>query len=84
MTTERINELADEAGVTLLRMDGYDNCVIGIAYIFNGDPFLVYDREKVVKKLMDDGASYEEAEEFHECNQACAWVGKGTPAFLVK
>ena len=83
MTTEQIDELADECESPLLRMDGYDDCVIGVARIFSGDPFLVYDREKVIEKLMSDGMEYEEAEEFHEFNQAGAWLGEGTPAFLV-
>ena len=33
-------------------------------------------------KLIDDGMSIEEAEEFFEYNQLGAWVGETTPVFI--
>ena len=68
----------------LTTMDGYDDCVAGVCLRFGQEPIVIYDREKVIEKLMADGMDYEEAEEFHEFNQAGAWVGELTPAFLVR
>lgn len=66
-----------------MKMDGYDDCVLGLLYRYGLDePILVYDRDKVLAKLQQDGMTYEEAEEFHEYNQLGAWVGDTTPAFL--
>ena len=44
-----------------------------------------YDREKVLEKIMRlSECSYSDAEEYYEFNQLGAWVGEGTPAFLVR
>ena len=67
-------------------MTGFDDCIVGILERFGVDvPVVVYDREKVIQKLMDNGIeTYEEAEEFYHYNQLGAWVGDGTPAFLIR
>jgi len=68
----------------LIKMDGYDDCIMGAVVRFGSDPFLLYDQDAVIEKLVDQGMSYEEAVEFHEYNQLGAWVGDATPAFFVK
>lgn len=80
---ERMSEVRGEAfdEPPLLTMDGYDDCIIGVAQRFN-EWFVVYDREKILKKLERDGMSEDEALEFHEFNQAGGWHGSATPAFL--
>lgn len=78
---EWIERVGEEHG-GLLKMDGYDDCIIGTTTQFNKTLFL-YDREKVIAKLMREGPmSREDAVEFHEFNQAGAWVGDTTPAFF--
>lgn len=62
-------------------MDGYDDCVIGICKRSGMDSVVLYDQEKVLKKLMKDNMTYEEALDFFEYNQLGAWVGNYTPAF---
>lgn len=84
MTTKEWLEEAAERHGGLLRMDGYDDCVLGVCTRFGQPPVLVYDLEKVLAKLMADGMSREEAEEFWEYNQLGAWMGETTPAFLVE
>ena len=75
------NVMGDDSN-GLLCMDDFDDCIVGVAWQF-GKSFVVYDREKVLQKLMDrDGMTREEAEEFHSYNQAGAWHGDHTPAFL--
>jgi hypothetical protein len=71
----------DDESNGLLIMDGYDDCIVGIAEQFNR-VFVVYDRTKVINKLVEQGMTLEEAEEFHEFNQANAWHGDHTPAFI--
>jgi hypothetical protein len=75
----RIDDLADELGVPLVRVNGYDDCVIGVCS--RGDR-LVYDASKVVAKLVEGGASEEEAAEYFEFNIECAYVGPNTPLFV--
>ncbi len=82
MTRAELDNWCQERGLTLTVMDGFDDCLVGIAERFN-DVFVVYDREKVIAKLMAEGMDREEAEEFYAFNQLGAWVGEDTPAFLV-
>ena len=81
--TETLTDLGAEDA---LIMDGFDDCILGILERFGIDqPIVVYDREKVIAKLMDnDGMTHEEALEFYYFNQVGAWVGEKTPAFLIK
>ena len=83
METSRIDELVEGLDTPVFRMDGYDDCVVGLAKWHTQPPFLVYDREKVIGKLMKTSEmEREDAIEFHEFNQAQAYLGEGTPAFL--
>lgn len=78
-----LSDLIETYGEDMLTMDGYDDCISGVCLRFNQEPIIIYDRSKIIDKLMAEGATFEEAEEFHEFNQAGAWVGERTPAFLV-
>ena len=66
----------------LLKMDGFNEAIIGEVMRFN-DRFILYDHKKVIEILMRD-MSQEEALEYWEFNQVGAWVGDGTPAFLME
>ena len=77
--TDWIDETADTYQDPMLRMDGYDDCVVGVVQIFGGQPVFLYDREKVILRLMEDGMDREEAEEFHDFNQAGGLHGRGHP-----
>jgi len=80
--TEYVKEIIEEN--RLLLMDGFDDCIEGVVYGKMHELVVVYDREKVIEKLMSHGMTYEEAEEYHEYNQADAWVGDSTPMFIIK
>jgi hypothetical protein len=70
----------------LIVLDGYDDAILGPAYIWcNSEQIevLVYDAEKIRKILMDrDGMTAEEAREFIEFNIECAYVGDDTPILV--
>ena len=65
-----------------LTMDGYDDCIAGVLERFGMEPIIVYNKQRVIEKLMQDGATEEEAYEFFEYNQLGAWMGDGTPGFI--
>jgi hypothetical protein len=75
------DELA-EIDPDLLLMDGFDDCIIGICESFGGVPVVAYDYDKVLASLQASGMTYEEAVEYHEFNQAGAYVGERTPVFI--
>ena len=81
MTKGEVDDLADEFATDLIRMDGYDDCVVGVVERYGQPPIFCYDKQKVLSKLQED-MSLEEAEEFFNFNQLGAWVGEGTPCFL--
>ncbi len=80
------DRLLDIGIENVLVMDGYDDCVIGVLERFGMDPVVMYDKEKVINKIMDEspGGSYEEAVEYYEFNQLGGWHGDKTPGFLVR
>lgn len=66
-----------------LKMDGYDDCIVGVIERFGQPTIVCYDKEKIIQKLMDDdGMERDEAIEFFEYNQLGAWMGETTPCFL--
>ena len=68
-----------------LTMDGYDDCAVGVLERCATESIVIYDKEKVLEKLMADGCdTYEEALEFYEYNQLGGWHGDRTPGFLIK
>jgi hypothetical protein len=77
-----MDNLVERRLVPMLKMDGYNDCILGTCYRFGQEPIFAYDRGKVLEKLMEDGMAYDEAEEFFEFNQLGAWVGDGTPCFI--
>jgi len=80
---EQVDAFADTTGIQLQVMDGFDDAILGVVERFN-DHFVLYDQAKVLEILMKrDGMEELEAQEFHEYNQLGAWVGDGTPAFLL-
>ena len=67
----------------LMTMDGYDDCIVGIGYRYGNEPYVVYDTNKIVNKLMkEDGMTYHQAYEYHEFNQSGAYLGPKTPGFI--
>jgi len=76
-----INELI-ESNPELLVMDGFNDCIIGVTRRIGSEDHFAYSIQKVINKLMGDGASYEEAYEFFEFNQLGSWVGESTPCFI--
>lgn len=67
----------------LVKMDGYDDCILGVGYRCGSEQFLIYDIDKIIQKLMDvEKMTHQAAVEFHEYNQANAWFGFSTPGFI--
>lgn len=66
----------------ILTIDGFDSCLMGIVENAGSAPVAVYDYNKCVEHLMDDGMSYEDAVEYMEFNVTSAYMGEGTPSFF--
>jgi hypothetical protein len=67
----------------LLKMDGFDDCIVGTCERYGMEPVIAYDKVKVIDKLVTrDGMTRDEAEEFFSYNQIGAWMGEKTPVFV--
>jgi len=66
----------------MLKMDGFNDCIIGIVEQFGRPAIYCYDKDKVIAKLMSEGMDEEEAVDWFCFNQVSAWVGDTTPCFV--
>ena len=66
----------------MLQADGFDKAIIGVGYRCGQPDIIVYDAEKCVKILMDQGMTEEEAIDYFDYNVVGAWVGEETPIFV--
>jgi hypothetical protein len=83
--------LLEEAVPDAMLLSGHDNAIIGYIERYGQESIACYDYHKVIENLMammGEGESeeerYEMAVEWYEYNIIGAWVGDGTPCFLVK
>lgn len=93
-TNESPNQLTDSVGVLTKILDqypesefvmvtGYNDCVVGVCDRAGNEPFLLYDREKLLEQTCEqEGWTMEEAVEWHEFNTFGAWYGDATPGFM--
>jgi len=67
----------------VLFCDGHDNAFMGLMWRFGHNaPIAAYSRPAIIKNLMSDGMTYDDAQEFFEFNIIGAWMGEGTPCFI--
>lgn len=77
MTIDDINELAEGA----ILLTGFDDCIIGITEEFGNEPRILYSKDKIIKKLMED-MTEEEAYEYYDYNIIGGYFGERNPIFL--
>ena len=82
---ERLLELGVEDALVMEPRESYDDCIVGALERFGMEPIILYDKQKLIEKLIEEGCeTYEEALEYYSYNQLGAWVGPKTPGFLVR
>lgn len=90
---QRIEEWLSEfqlEEVNVLLADGFDAAFIGIGEryheLIGGGveriPVAIYSIDKCIEVLMEDGMSYEDADEYLSFNTLNAYVGVQTPIFV--
>jgi hypothetical protein len=67
-----------------MKLDGYDDCVLGVIEGFNMDNVLCYDKGKIIERLMEDGMDLDEAHDYFGFNILGSYAGRTTPCFLMK
>ncbi len=65
------------------KIDGFDDCIVGIVERIKMKPLICYDRNKIISKLIrEQQMSWEEAFEHFDYNMYGSYVGEDTPCFL--
>lgn len=76
---------ATERQIELLFFDPpryFDHAIVGLVYGFGQEPVVLYDEDKVLRALARDMGE-EGARDWFGFNTVGAWVGSGTPRFLL-
>ena len=71
----------------MLKADGFDDCILGIAEVWDGNERvhrIIYDGLLMIDVLMRDGMTHEEAVEYFEFNIDSAYYGKETPIYMFR
>ena len=79
---ENCRELIEEYGGSFIVLEGFDDCILGIAHSCGKNSVVVYDEKKILNKLISQGISPEDAREFYEYNILGSSFGEETPWFL--
>ena len=66
-----------------IKLDGFDDCIIGLAEEFGNGPRIVYSKEKIIEKLKEE-MTHEEALEYYDYNILGGYFGEQNPIFYLK
>ncbi len=78
---------AEQFGDDLLFMDPgsqFDSCILGVAERCGLGPVVVYDTDKIIAALVNEGLSEEDALDHFGFNIIGAYVGERTPVYLTR
>lgn len=79
-----VRDWVAEYGEDIVLFDGYDDCIIGVCVRAGQLPIVIYDYYSMIDKIIEDGASYDEAVDHFEHNIIGTYAGEFTPCFLVR
>ena len=79
---EELIEMYGEEAENMVLADGLDKAFVGVAFSFGEKIRAVYDIDKVIEELQEQGMSHEDAQEYFDYNIAGAYEGDQTPIFM--
>ncbi len=79
-----IREMLSEIDPNMIIFDGLDESIIGWAYDWHSQNYVVvYDYNKMVRKMMDQNRwTYEDARDYVDFNIVGAYLGEQTPIVM--
>ena len=81
MNRKDIEDLYFDDEPEILFADGYDSAIEGV--VWDGERTrVVYETEEILKILMEDGMTYDEASEYFDFNVTGSHMGVYTPLYL--
>jgi len=79
---KRLRDELREIDPDIIMYDNLNDAIVGLCARFGQPPILIYDLDRCVDILMNDGGTYEQAIEHFEFNTLGNWAGDYTPAFI--
>jgi len=79
---EELIEMYGEEAENMVLADGLDKAFVGVAFCFGEKIRAVYDIDKIIEELQEQGMSHEDAQEYFDYNIAGAYEGDQTPIFM--
>lgn len=76
---EWLNIVIDEGCIT---WTGCDDAIVGIGQRLGSQPVVIYDEELLIKVFVDNGMTYQEAQEWVDVNIINSYVGEQTPIVM--
>jgi len=76
MTRQEIVEFYEDEEIFFA--DGFDDCIVGVT----SNNIVVYDSDKMITSLMNQGMDSEEALDYWDFNIENAYVGNRTPIYM--
>ena len=77
-----IKEELEALNPQALLADGFEDALIGWGMEATKMPVAIYNYDKCVEILINEGSSQDDAIEWMEYNVTNAWYGEGTPIFM--
>lgn len=75
-------EIVSEYNEMALFAEGFDKAIIGISRRADLPPLVTYDIAKCIEVLVEQGMSYDEAQDYFDYNVVGSYMGENTPIFV--
>ena len=82
MDAKRVLDQLSDLNPEAVLFDNMDEALIGIGYIADADPVAVYSRARIYNKLLADGLSPEDADEYYTGKFVATRAAEYTPVIV--
>ena len=82
MNIKQIKAELNDLNPDAVFFDNMDSALVGVGYISNADPVPVYSKAAIYSKLLADGLSQEDADEYYAGKFVSFRSGEQTPVII--
>jgi hypothetical protein len=82
MDTQSVLDQLGDLNPDAYLFDNMTSALVGVGYIGHKDPVAVYSKTKIYEKLLADGLSAEDVEEYFLSKFVGTWAAEHTPVIL--
>lgn len=82
MDAQRVLDQLSDLNPDAVLFENMNSALVGVGYISDADPVAVYSKARIYSKLLGDGLSDEDAEEYYRGKFVAVRAGNQTPVIL--